>query len=79
MQYQGHAATDLHASLDAYEDIYSVDIHYGRTVAIIQSSGTGKSRAVQELLQEVRSDDAIALIYSDTLVDSRLKHLLSGN
>ena len=49
MEYQGGAADDMEKALDEYDRIYHDLMHYGRCIAVVQSSGTGKSRMVQEL------------------------------
>lgn len=37
-----------------YMEMYNSDMHYGKTIHILQSSGTGKSRLVAELGKSVR-------------------------
>ncbi|THG94313.1 hypothetical protein EW026_g7126, partial [Hermanssonia centrifuga] len=48
-EYRGQAADQFLMALPKYEKMYSSDQHYGRTIVILQSSGTGKSRLVKEL------------------------------
>lgn len=52
-KYEGQAVDSLLSGLTSYEKIYNPDTYYGRTIAIIQSSATGKSRLIQELLTKV--------------------------
>lgn len=53
-KYRGSAAQSFARAIDIYGKIYNPKQHYGRSIAILQSSGTGKSRMVQELGNEVR-------------------------
>ncbi|ETW80221.1 hypothetical protein HETIRDRAFT_475834 [Heterobasidion irregulare TC 32-1] len=48
-EYRGGAVNDFFQALEEYESIYKRDIHYGKIISILQSSGTGKSRLVEEL------------------------------
>ncbi|OBZ66715.1 hypothetical protein A0H81_13308 [Grifola frondosa] len=50
--YQGTAVSDFKHGLMDYEQMYDSDRHFGRTIHIVQSSGTGKSRLVKELSHE---------------------------
>ncbi|OBZ66974.1 hypothetical protein A0H81_13300 [Grifola frondosa] len=50
--YQGTAVSDFKSGLMDYEQMYDSQRHYGRTIPIVQSSGTGKSRLVKELGDE---------------------------
>ena len=51
--YIGEAADDFVAALAHYESTYDPEIHYGHTIVIVQSSGTGKSRLVDEIGRQV--------------------------
>lgn len=42
-------------ALKVYERIYDPESHFGKTIAIVQSSGMGKSRTMAELCQKVWS------------------------
>ena len=54
-KYQGDAVTVFLKSLKSvYEENYNSVAHYGRTIPILQSSGTGKSRLVKEIGNTVR-------------------------
>ena len=48
-QYLGNAVDEFESALTEYESIYNSVNHYGRCIAILQSSGSGKSRLVEEL------------------------------
>jgi hypothetical protein len=37
-------------------DMYDSQVHYGKTIVVLQSSGTGKSRTVTEMAGSVRID-----------------------
>jgi len=37
--------------------MYNSNLHYGKTIFILQSNGTGKSRVVAELARSVRKVD----------------------
>jgi len=50
----GDAVKSFIDGLDVYSDIYNNERHYGRSIALLQSSGTGKSRLVHELGKQVR-------------------------
>jgi hypothetical protein len=52
--YRGKAVDDFVAGLKIYDKIYDPNIHFGRCISIIQSSGTRKSRLVRELGGKVR-------------------------
>ncbi|OBZ69610.1 hypothetical protein A0H81_10227 [Grifola frondosa] len=47
--YHGTAVKDFKDALLEYDRMYDPTNHFGRTIAIVQSSGTGKSRLVKEL------------------------------
>ena len=53
-EYRGDAVKSFSRGIDVYGRIYDPKRHYGRSIAILQSSATGKSRLVQELGNEVR-------------------------
>ena len=44
---------DFIRALSIYDRIYDPKLHFGRCISILQSSGTGKSRLVEELGKEV--------------------------
>jgi hypothetical protein len=52
--FRGEADKDFLKSLDVYHSIYDPQLHLGRTIALLQSSGTGKSRLVKEIGNKVR-------------------------
>lgn len=52
--YEGGALDNFLKAMEWYEKNYDPAIHYGRTIAILQSSGTGKSRLVDQLASVVR-------------------------
>lgn len=53
-EYRGDAVKSFVRGIDIYGQIYDPERHYGRSIPILQSSATGKSRLVQELGTEVR-------------------------
>jgi hypothetical protein len=53
-QYQGNFHKLFVEALNDYEKIYNPGKHFGRIIPIIQSSGTGKSRMVREIGNDVR-------------------------
>jgi hypothetical protein len=54
--YQGKAVDDFRIGLDVYREIYDPKVHFGRSIPILQSSGTGKSRLIDELGNLVQTD-----------------------
>ncbi|KZT20204.1 hypothetical protein NEOLEDRAFT_1182730 [Neolentinus lepideus HHB14362 ss-1] len=46
---QGNAVDNFVEALKAYDKMYRPEEHYGRSIAIVQSSGTGKSRLMKEV------------------------------
>ncbi|EIW79940.1 hypothetical protein CONPUDRAFT_155332 [Coniophora puteana RWD-64-598 SS2] len=54
-KYRGSAVDDFVKALDMYDKMYDKDKHFGRCIPIIQSSGTGKSRLMDELAKTVPS------------------------
>ncbi|KAA1465896.1 hypothetical protein DENSPDRAFT_846505 [Dentipellis sp. KUC8613] len=48
-EYRGTALETFATAMRWYEENYNANVHYGRIIAIIQSSGSGKSRLVNEL------------------------------
>jgi len=40
-------------ALSQYMEMYNPDVHYGKTIVVLQSSGTGKSRTVAEMASSV--------------------------
>jgi hypothetical protein len=55
VKFRGGAIATFVAALHTYERLYCDSGSCGRTIAITQSSGTGKSRLMFELAKEVRS------------------------
>jgi hypothetical protein len=51
--FRGLAHEDFIKGLDIYNHIYNPKIHFGRTIPLLQSSGTGKSRMVYEMGYQV--------------------------
>lgn len=43
----------LEMGLNKYMELYNENVHYGKAIIVLQSSGTGKSRAVAELAKLV--------------------------
>ncbi|KAH9918641.1 uncharacterized protein B0H18DRAFT_937670 [Fomitopsis serialis] len=61
-EYRGPALENFLQAMQWYEANYDSSIHHGRTIAILQSSGCGKSRLVDELASKVRSSGAQCLL-----------------
>ena len=55
-EFQGKADDDIRAGLDVYRQIYDDEAHFGRSISLLQSSGTGKSRLVEQLGHLVHKD-----------------------
>jgi hypothetical protein len=51
--FQGEANRRFIKGLSIYDHIYDSSVHFGRIIPIVQSSGTGKSRLVDEIGHEV--------------------------
>ncbi|EDR07710.1 uncharacterized protein LACBIDRAFT_294481 [Laccaria bicolor S238N-H82] len=47
--YTGPGVQWLKMALPRYMEMYNRDIHYGKTIVVLQSSGTGKSRTLAEM------------------------------
>lgn len=52
-EYLGGALTRFITALELHKADYKPNKHYGRVIAIVQSSGSGKSRLVKELSKKV--------------------------
>ncbi|KAI0699244.1 hypothetical protein BC835DRAFT_1331864 [Cytidiella melzeri] len=52
-QSEGQALDRLRSALDTLEKLYVDTEHYGRSLPIVQSSGTGKSKLVKDLARRV--------------------------
>jgi hypothetical protein len=52
------AVEDFLGALDLHDELYKTTDHYGCTIAIVQLSGTGKSKLMYDLADKVDSDDA---------------------
>lgn len=48
-KFHGPVALWLKTGLEIYKKLYNENIHYGKAITVLQSSGTGKSRAAAEL------------------------------
>jgi len=78
--YEGNAVKSFIRGLDVYSKIYKQDRHYGRSIALLQSSGTGKSRLVHELGKRVCASPAFyrrSKLIDQFTVDSNPQCLLS--
>jgi len=53
-EYRGGAVESFIEALNTYGKIYKPNKHFGRTIPLIQSSATGKSRLVAEIGKTVR-------------------------
>jgi DNA helicase TIP49 (TBP-interacting protein) len=76
--YRGQSVRAFLEALPIYHAMYDPKKHFGRCIFILQSSGTGKSRMVKELGNEVHFISVIMLFAPDrsTCVDSNPQHLL---
>jgi len=52
-KYQGPGVSWLEKGLRVYMEMYNSNLHYGKTIFVLQSSGAGKSRVVAELARLV--------------------------
>lgn len=55
-----------HSVDDFYAPYYNRDKHYGYSIALIQSSGSGKSRFVEELKSKVSFPDKLRFSFIGT-------------
>ncbi|KAF8324221.1 uncharacterized protein EI90DRAFT_3076383, partial [Cantharellus anzutake] len=69
--FRGDSVTAFLQALDSYGEMYNSDFHYGRSIPILQSSGTGKSRLVAEVLKRVYRNQPITLVKLCTDLCSR--------
>jgi hypothetical protein len=51
--FKGDAVTQFVNNLPVYDRAYDPAKYYGRTIAIVQSSGTGKSKLMHDLAKTV--------------------------
>jgi hypothetical protein len=79
-EYRGGAVSDFITALSIYRRIYDPNVYFGRSISILQSSGTGKSRFVKELGNIVDICFTVLLPQPDQSMslDTNLKYLLSG-
>lgn len=54
-KFRGGSLNWMETGLQQYKKMYNPDTHYGRTIAVVQSSGTGKSRTMAEMAKKVRA------------------------
>ncbi|EIW78405.1 hypothetical protein CONPUDRAFT_138698 [Coniophora puteana RWD-64-598 SS2] len=54
-QLKGNAVAQFISNLHIYHRLYDRFKYYGRTIAIVQSSGTGKSRLMREVANQIPS------------------------
>jgi hypothetical protein len=59
-EYAGPGVRWLEKALPEYVEMYNRDIHYGKTIVVLQSSGTGKSRTLAEMASSVRIDPFVS-------------------
>ncbi|EDR03297.1 uncharacterized protein LACBIDRAFT_331604 [Laccaria bicolor S238N-H82] len=75
--YCGPGALCLEKGLHQYMKMYKPEVHYGKSIVILQSSGTGKSRVVAEMTNSQGEEIAAAFmgalfsVLHDTIVDAR--------
>lgn len=50
-------------ALELHKEDYKLDQRYGRVIAIVQSSGSGKSRLVRELSKKVSTTYDMFKVY----------------
>lgn len=77
-KYLGGALTRFIHVLESYKKDYSASKHYGRVIAIVQSSASGKSRLVKELSNIVSISYAIYGLLSDVRLVYHLQSILSS-
>jgi hypothetical protein len=74
-KYRGDAAKSFACGIDDYSKIYDPKKHYGRSIAVLQSSATGKSRMVEELGNEVRVRRAVIVLVNQRASGANSQHL----
>ena len=52
--FRGNGLSWMEKGFQRYKEMYDLEQHYGRTIAMVQSSGTGKSRTMAEMAKNVR-------------------------
>ena len=52
-EFRGNAVSWMEKGLQQYKGMYDPEEHYGWTIAVVQSSGTGKSRTMAETAKKV--------------------------
>jgi hypothetical protein len=75
MEYRGDAVESFVLGLKVYTEMYSPKLHYGRSIAIPQSSATGKSRLVQELGKKVCVRRAAIVLVNQRASDTNPQYL----
>ncbi|KAF8324171.1 uncharacterized protein EI90DRAFT_3076135, partial [Cantharellus anzutake] len=58
--YRGDNAQIFPQALGVYDEIHNSTLYYGRSIPILQSNGTGKSRLVAEVLKNVCRNQPIS-------------------
>ena len=58
-------------ALPQYMEMYDRDVHHGKTILVLQSSGTGKSRAVAEMANSVPIDPFESFVVAHPSQNSR--------
>lgn len=53
-EFRGKGFSWMEKGLERYNEMYN-ERHYGKTIAVVQSSGTGKSRTLAEMAKRVRA------------------------
>jgi len=53
-EYRGGAVENFIEALNIYGNMYDPNKYFGRTIPLVQSSATGKSRLVEEIGKLVR-------------------------
>ena len=54
-EFRGNGLSWMEKGFQQYKGMYGLEEHYGRTIAVVQSSGTGKSRTMAEMAKKVRA------------------------
>jgi ABC-type microcin C transport system duplicated ATPase subunit YejF len=54
-EFRGKGFSWMEKGLERYNEMYNLEKHYGKTIAVVQSSGTGKSRTMAEMAKRVRA------------------------
>jgi len=77
--HEGDAVDRFVQALDEYGKMYMVGKHYGKSIAILQSSGTGKSRLMYELAKKACNVAIVSSSANEPYVGALSYRMLSGD